>query len=150
MTAPSPLGRQERERRGLASFLCYKKPRWEKNWYIADLEKSSEVSQVHHLNRNSHLPGLSLPSWLLCNLMGSSLFLGYAFKLISGLNTWLNRTLPLECWESAIKSMKNVTFLFEATLKLFAAWFYCQVVFPLHVLAFFLPSQTKIRVCLSK
>lgn len=65
----------------------------EKNWYKAGLEKSSEVSQNHDLNRNTHLPILNLECWSLYSLRRSSLFLGYKLKLISGPSTWLNRTL---------------------------------------------------------
>lgn len=49
-----------------------------------------------------------------------------------------------------MKSMKNVSFLFEATLEVFAGGFYCKGVFPLHILAFLLPSQTKIRIGLTE
>lgn len=43
-----------------------------------------------------------------------------------------------------------MSFLFEATVEIFAGGFYCKGIFPLHSLAFLLPSQTKKRVLLTE
>lgn len=44
------------------------------------------------------------------------------------------------------KDMKNVSSLLEATFEVFAGGLIAKASFPLHILAFLLPSQTKIRI----
>lgn len=75
-------------------------------------------SELPQLDSQPLAPGLVC--WWLSNSITNPLFTGYKFKLISGLITCFNRTLPLECWKSG---MKNVLFLFKVTWKIFAGGF---------------------------
>lgn len=85
-----------------------------------------------------------VPIWTLILLpygwLTNSLFTGYKFKLISRLITCLNRTPPLECLKSGLK---NVLFLFRATLEIFAGGFYCKNVILLFFFDIFTANPNK-------